>query len=69
MNMGRKSLKLKGLVFIFLSALFFIVGCESTEVENEVIQTLIKFFFKDFSQKMYTLINKSKRNILRINYC
>ena len=39
MNMGRKSLKLKGLVFIFLSALFFIVGCESTEVENEVIQT------------------------------
>ncbi len=39
MNMGRKSLKLKGLVFIFLSALFFIIGCESTEVENEVIQT------------------------------
>ena len=39
MNMGRKSLKLKRLVFIFLSALFFIVGCESTEVENEVIQT------------------------------
>ena len=39
------------------------------EKENEVIQTLIKFFFKDFSQKMYTLINKSKRNILRINYC
>ena len=39
------------------------------EKENEVIQTLIKFFFKDFTQKMYTLINKSKRNILRINYC
>lgn len=37
--------------------------------ENDVIQTLIKFFFKDFTQKMYTLINKSKRNILRINYC
>ena len=39
------------------------------EKENEVILTLIKFFFKDFTQKMYTLINKYKRNILRINYC
>ena len=39
------------------------------EKESEVIQTLIKFFFKDFTQKMYTLINKSKRNILSINYC
>ena len=39
------------------------------EKENEVIQILIKFFFKDFQQKKFTLINKSKRNILRINYC
>ena len=39
------------------------------EKENDVIQTLIKFFFKDFTQKMLTLINKSKRNILHINYC
>ena len=39
------------------------------EKENEVIQILIKLFFKDFTQKMYTLINKSKRNILHINYC
>ena len=39
------------------------------EKENDVIQKLIKFFFKDFTQKIYTLINKSKRNILRINYC
>ena len=39
------------------------------EKENEVIQILIKLFFKDFTQKMYTLINKSKRNILHITYC
>ena len=42
---------------------------QSGEKENEAIQTLIKFFFKDFSQKMDKLINKSKRNILSINYC
>ena len=39
------------------------------EKENDVIQTLIKFFFKDSTQKMLTLINKSKRNKLHINYC
>ena len=37
--------------------------------ENDVIQSLIEFFYKDFSQKMYRLINKSKQNILHINYC
>ena len=37
--------------------------------ENDVIQSLIKFFYKDFKQKMYRLINKSKQNILHINYC
>ena len=42
---------------------------EIGEKENEVIQNLIKFFYKDFSQKMYRLINKSKQNILHINYC
>ena len=39
------------------------------EKENDVIQTLIKFFFKDSTQKMLILINKSKRNKLHINYC
>ena len=37
--------------------------------ENDVIQSLIEFFYKDFTQKMYRLINKSKQNILHINYC
>ena len=37
--------------------------------ENDVIQSLIKFFYKDFSQKMYILINKSKLQKLHINYC
>ena len=37
--------------------------------ENDVIQSLIEFFYKDFTQKMYRLINKSKKNILHINYC
>ena len=37
--------------------------------ENEVIQILIKFFYKDFTQKMNRLINKSKLNSLHINYC
>ena len=37
--------------------------------ENDVIQNLIEFFYKDFNQKMYRLINKSKQNNLHINYC
>jgi len=37
--------------------------------ENDVIQSLIEFFYKDFNQKMYRLINKSKQNNLHINYC
>lgn len=37
--------------------------------ENDAIQKLIKFFYKDFSQKMYRLINKYNQNILHINYC
>jgi hypothetical protein len=37
--------------------------------ENEVIQSLIKFFFPEFTQRTYILINKSKKNILNINYC
>ena len=37
--------------------------------ENDVIQTLIEFFFKDLSQRMYIFINKSKQNLLHINYC
>ena len=37
--------------------------------ENEVIQSLIEFFYKDFSQKMFKLVNKSKKNELHINYC
>ena len=37
--------------------------------ENKVIQSLIQFFYKDFTQKMNRLINKSKQNILHINYC
>ena len=37
--------------------------------ENDVIQNLIEFFYKDFKQKMYRLINKSKQNNLHINYC
>ena len=37
--------------------------------ENEVIQNLIKFFYKDFTQKKYRLISKYNQNILHINYC
>ena len=39
--------------------------------ENKVIQSLIQFFYHDFNftQKMNRLINKSKANILHINYC
>ena len=37
--------------------------------ENRVIQNLIQFFYKDFTQKMNRLINKSKQNLLHINYC
>ena len=42
---------------------------ENGKQENEVIQKLIDFFFKKFSQKKYRLINKSKQNLLHINYC
>ena len=37
--------------------------------ESEVIQSLIKFFFPEFTQRTYILINKSKQNTLNINYC
>ena len=37
--------------------------------ENDIIQSLIEFFYKDFSQKKNRLINKSKLNLLHINYC
>ena len=35
----------------------------------EVIQSLIKFFYKDFKHKINMLINKSNQNKLHINYC
>ena len=35
----------------------------------EVIQKLIKFFYKDFKHKINMLINKSNQNKLHINYC
>ena len=37
--------------------------------ENDVIQSLIGLFFKDLTQKKNRLINKSRQNILHINYC
>ena len=42
---------------------------ELGEKEKDVIQRLIEFFYKDFNQKMFRLINKYKQNILHINYC
>jgi hypothetical protein len=37
--------------------------------ENDIIEKLIKFFYKDFDQKQKNIIKKSKENTLHINYC
>lgn len=37
--------------------------------ENDVIQSLIGIFLKNFNQKKSSLINKSRQNKLHINYC
>ena len=42
---------------------------ETGKKENDVIRSLIKFFYKDLHQRMLIVLNKLKQNTLHINYC